>query len=232
MFTEDDLLPLSALQHLAFCKRQCALIHIEGLWAENPQTLEGRHLHEKTHDEGSEVRSGVRLARSLPLRSLRLGLTGKADVVEFHPVDAQQGQSSGCSLSGSDGAWVPFPVEYKRGRPKRDACDEVQLCAQALCLEEMLDTCVPEGALFYGRTRRRLGVAFNDSLRNKTVEYAQELHSLVASARTPPAIHGRKCESCSLVDLCMPKAGAHQRSATEYLERIFRSGAPGEGSTT
>jgi len=139
-YTEDDLIPISALQHFVFCERQCALIHIEQAWTENRLTAEGRLLHERVHDQGGESRAGVRIERGLPLRSLRLGLVGVADVVEFHPL--------------SEGGWRPFPVEYKRGKPKRNACDEIQVCAQALCLEEMLGVRIPAGALFYGKTHR------------------------------------------------------------------------------
>ena len=144
MFTEDDLLPISALQHLLFCERQCALIHVEGLWADNVLTVEGTHMHRRSDEGADEKRDGVRIVRALPLRSLRLGLAGRADVVEFH--------------RGEPGAaWAPFPVEYKRGRAKRERCDQVQLCAQALCLEEMLGVEIPAGALFYGQAppRRR-----------------------------------------------------------------------------
>ena len=143
MFTDDALLPLSALQHLLFCERQCALIHIEGQWAENRYTAEGRVMHRKAHDGPSAQHGDVRVARGLALRCLRLGLIGYADVVEFRP-----------SEGGT--AATPYPIEYKRGKPKAHDADEVQLCAQALCLEEMLGTAVPAGALFYGRTRRRL----------------------------------------------------------------------------
>ena len=137
MYTEDDLLPLSGLQHLLFCERQCALIHIEQAWAENRFTAEGRIMHERVHKEDRESRGDIRVEYSMPLRSLRLGLIAKADVVEFH-------RNRGLS----DGKWIPFPVEYKRGKPKKDNADKVQLCAQALCLEEMLDVEVTSGALF------------------------------------------------------------------------------------
>ena len=140
-YSEDDLIMISALQHFAFCPRQCALIHIEQVWTESGLTAEGRIMHEKVHEEQRESRGAVRIECGIPLRSLRLGLIGKADVVEFHRI--------------GKGVWQPFPVEYKRGKPKPDHCDKVQLCAQAMCLEEMLSVPVPEGALFYGRTRRR-----------------------------------------------------------------------------
>lgn len=208
-FAEDDLLPLSALQHLLFCERQCALIHVEGLWAENRLTVEGRHLHDKAHDGPSETRAGVRIARGLALRSLRLGLVGKADVVEFHPP------------ASSGGAARPFPVEYKRGKPKRDDSDRVQLCAQGLCLEEMLSVEVPAGALFYGRTRHRLDVALDATLRRRTEEAAARLHELIARGRTPRAVREPKCESCSLLDLCLPDALRPRLSAARFFEHAL-----------
>lgn len=203
-FDEDDLLPLSALQHLLFCERQCALIHIERLWAENRLTVEGHHLHERADAGRGETRGDLRVARALPLRSLRLGLTGKADVVEFH---------------GQLGAERVVPVEYKRGRPKENRSDEVQLCAQALCLEEMLGVVVPAGALFYGTTRRRTEVPFDAELRATTEEAAARLHALVSSGTTPRAVREPKCESCSLLELCLPAPANRSRSAAGYLER-------------
>jgi len=210
--TDDDLLPISALQHLLFCERQCALIHIERVWVENRFTVEGRHLHEKAHDGRDEVRSGVRVARGLALRSFRLGLAGQADVVEFRVVPGLQ--------SGR-----PFPVEYKRGRPKRHQADRVQLCAQALCLEEMLGTAVATGALFYGRTRRRLDVAFDERLRHLTEDTARRLHELVASGRTPTAVREPKCEHCSLLEVCLPGAMGPRHSAARYLSRALEASA-------
>ncbi|VAW34145.1 CRISPR-associated RecB family exonuclease Cas4 [hydrothermal vent metagenome] len=153
MYDEDDLLPLSALQHILFCERQCALIHIEQLWVENMFTAQGRIMHERVDRSGGESRGDIRIEFALPLRSLRLGLIGKADAVEFHR------QSEG------NPAWLPFPVEHKRGRPKKDNCDKVQLCAQALCLEETLSLTIPQGALFYGKNRRRQLVEFDEVLR-------------------------------------------------------------------
>lgn len=209
-FSEDDLLPISALQHLLFCERQCALIHIEGLWAENRLTVEGRHLHDKAHDGSSESRNGVRITRGLALRSFRLGLVGKADVVEFR-----------FSLPGR--AETPFPVEYKRGRAKKHDADKAQLCAQALCLEEMLETPVPTGALFYGRTRRRMAVTFDDRLRRLTEHTAERLHALISSRHTPSAVREPKCERCSLLDICLPDAMAAHRSATRYVTRAIEA---------
>jgi len=206
-FAEDDLLPLSALQHLVFCERQCALIHVEGLWADNARTLEGTHLHRKADAGPRETRGDLRITRAVPLRSLRLGLIGKADVVEWH--------------RGADGAWRAFPVEYKRGRPKANRCDEVQVCAQALCLEEMLDVRIPAGALFYGLSRRRQDVPFDDGLRSLTEDAAARLHALVAARRTPPARREPKCDGCSLLPLCMPEPAAHRRSAERYLRNAL-----------
>jgi CRISPR-associated exonuclease Cas4 len=216
-FAEDELLPLSALQHLLFCERQCALIHVEQLWAENRLTVEGRHLHEKVDGGTRETRGDVRISRGVPLRSLRLGLIGKADAVEFHR-DAADGDAA---------RWVPFPVEYKRGRPKRDRSDEVQLCAQALCLEEMLGGAVTRGALFYGTTRRRLEVAFDAGLRTTTEGAAARLHQLVREGITPRAVREPKCESCSLLHLCLPDALAPARSAAGYLQHVLRTLEPG-----
>jgi CRISPR-associated exonuclease Cas4 len=210
MYTEDDLLPISALQHLAFCPRQCALIHIEQVWAENRLTAQGRLMHERVHEGGNETRGDVKTARGVRLRSLALGLAGIADVVEFH-----RRPSAGPAV-----AWIPFPVEYKRGKPKPDDCDKLQLCAQALCLEEMMGTDVLEGALFYGVTRRRLDVPFDETLRQQTAASAEALHQLVDSGATPPPQHEEKCRNCSLLEQCMP-ALSRRKSAAGYLDRVL-----------
>jgi CRISPR-associated exonuclease Cas4 len=224
MFSEDDLLPLSALQHLLFCQRQCALIHIEGLWDENRLTALGKRLHERAHREGErELRGDVCIARGVRLRSLRLGLAGKADVVEFHRLDA-----AGVPLAGVPGLWRPFPVEYKRGRPKRNRCDEVQLCAQALCLEEMLGTDVPAGALFYGTTRRRFDVALGAALRAETEDAARRLHAMIGSGVTPRIAREPKCDHCSLAALCLPEATGPARSAARYTRDALRRSQAGD----
>lgn len=206
----DNLLMISALQHYAFCPRQCALIHIEQTWAESGRTAEGRIMHERVHDEGKESRGDIRIDYGVSLRSLRLGLIGKADVVEFH--------------RQLDGAWLPFPVEYKRGKPKADDCDLVQLCAQAICLEEMLDVAIPAGALFYGQTRHRLDVVFDEALRRETEETARRAHELIASGQTPPPIYEKRCECCSLMSECLPKTLQKRRSVKAYLTRVLGSG--------
>lgn len=208
MFSDDDLLPISALQHLLYCERQCALIHLERLWAENRFTVEGRHLHERADGGKREGRAGVRTERAVPLWSYGLGLFGKADVVEFR---AAEGVAASAGMT-------PFPVEYKRGKPKAHDADRVQLCAQAMCLEEMLGTAVPAGALFYGRTRRREDVAFDPSLRGLTAQTAGRLHAMLASGRTPAAVYDRrKCERCSLATQCLPRLPAGRAGA--YLSR-------------
>lgn len=209
MYPESDLLPLSALQHLAFCARQCALIHVEGQWGENLYTAQGRVLHERADQGGNEVRHGVRVEFGVALRSLRLGLSGKADCVEF------RGGAGG-------GPPVPCPVEYKRGKPKAHDADLVQLCAQALCLEEMLSCSVPEGALFYGKPRRRTVVRFDVALRTRVEELAAALHTLVASGRTPPPEPGEKCRACSLERLCLPRTcGGRPGRATAYVAGLL-----------
>jgi CRISPR-associated exonuclease Cas4 len=216
MYAEDDLIPLSALQHLIFCERQCALIHVEGLWADNRLTVEGTHLHRKADTGPTETRGDTRTTRSMPLRSLRLGLIGKADVVEFHRTFTAEGEER----------WSPFPVEYKRGRPKRHQADEVQLCAQALCMEEMLETGIPTGALFYGETRRRLDVTFDAALRARTEEAAQRLHEIMRGGVTPRAVREPKCDQCSLLELCLPDALGPRRSAARYLQQSLAALQP------
>lgn len=207
MKDEPDLLPLSALQHLMFCERQCALIHIEQVWVENRFTAEGRVLHDRVHESDAEQRGEVRIARGLRIRSLELGLIGQADVVEFR--------------KQADGREQPFPVEFKRGRPKPDECDEIQLCAQAMCLEEMLRVDVPNGAIFYGKPRRRHAVTFDASLRQLTRKHAERLHELVAVGTTPPASYvAKKCDTCSLMPICQPKTSERPRAVHEYMKRM------------
>jgi CRISPR-associated exonuclease Cas4 len=186
--------------------RQCALIHNEQVWSESMLTAEGRLMHERVHDEKRESRRDVRIEYGVPLRSLRLGIIGKADVIEFHRLEG--------------GRWVPYPVEYKRGKPKRDDSDKVQLCAQALCLEEMLIVHITEGALFYGRTRHRLDVVFDESLRRETEGIALRTHDLIASGQTHPPVYSKRCDRCSLVEICLPKTMQKKRSVRGYISRM------------
>jgi CRISPR-associated exonuclease Cas4 len=217
VYAEADLIPISALQHFVVCPRQCALIHLERVWIENERTAEGRVEHERVDRGGAETRGPVRRAYGVPLRSLRLGLAGKADVVEFH-------------ASPDGGPERPFPVEHKRGRPKIGDEDRVQLCAQALCLEEMLGVAVPAGALFYGRTRRRTEVAFDEVLRRRTDAVTVEVRALLAAAVTPRPPAVAPCKSCSLRDACRPSAfPARRRKVADWITaRLAEPEAPPE----
>lgn len=206
MIPDDELVMISALQHCLFCKRQCALIHVEGAWQENYLTATGRTLHEHVDKIGAETRRDIHGATSLRLVSNRLGVSGVADMVEFQRV-AQSKDADGLSIAVQlpklVGWWKPFPVEYKRGKPKAHRADEVQLCAQAICLEEMLGVVIREGALFYGEPRRRAIVAFDGELRALTESVAAEVHALLRSGVTPPAVITKGCNACSLKDLCL-----------------------------
>lgn len=210
--TEPDLLPLSALQHICFCERQCALIHVEQIWVENIYTAEGRILHERVDTGRSESRGNVRIASALPLRSLRLGLVGKADVVEFHRHGEKKGNID----------WRPFPVEYKRGRLKKDDCDKIQLCAQAICLEEMLKVVIPEGAIFYGKIRRRQNVRFDNAIREETAWMAERLHALISRRVTPKPVFDKRCPNCSFISYCLPEKMDGSRSASNYISDIIK----------
>jgi CRISPR-associated exonuclease Cas4 len=207
----DDLLPLSGLQHLIYCERQFALIHVEQLWAENALTISGKQLHERADLPGESFGADLRIARALTLRSDRLRLTGKADVVEFHRETAPDGRI----------LWRPFPVEYKRGRPKTGGADEVQLCAQALCLEEMLGIDVPRGALFYGTTRRRKAVDFTEKLRDRVAAAARRCHELFEARLTPRVAQDKRCDNCSLFSICLPGVTGEPSRAWPELAKLL-----------
>lgn len=213
MFAPEDCLMISDLQHFRFCRRQWALIHLEQQWAENLRTVEGKFLHERAHNEQLQERRGDLLTvRGLRVQSLTLGLSGICDVVEFRQ-DAR-----GVPLSGKEGQWLPYPVEYKRGVPKQDGCDELQLCAQAMCLEEMLCCEIPEGALYYGEPRRRLRVSLTKELREEVRSDAAQMHALYRRGHTPRVRRTKSCNACSLKELCLPglqKSG----SVRDYLRR-------------
>ena len=213
MFAPEDCLMISGLQHFRFCCRQWALIHLEQQWAENLRTVEGGFLHERAHNEQLQERRGDLLTvRGLRVQSLTLGLSGVCDVVEFRQ-DAR-----GVPLSGKEGQWLPYPVEYKRGVPKQDGCDELQLCAQAMCLEEMLCCEIPEGALYYGEPRRRLRVSLTKELREEVRSDAAQMHALYRRGHTPRVRRTKSCNACSLKELCLPglqKSG----SVRDYLRR-------------
>ncbi|KAB2638658.1 MAG: CRISPR-associated protein Cas4 [Verrucomicrobia bacterium] len=206
MFTEDQLLPLSALQHWLYCPRQCGLIHLEQVWAENQFTAEGQVLHHKAHEGPDESKAGVRITRSMPVRSFLLGISGQCDIVEF--------QRNGDVV----------PVEYKRGKPKSHRADDVQLCAQVMCLEEMLAVTVPSGFLFYGENRRRFPVEFDDPLRQLVTETAAALHAMIESRVTPLAEYDPcRCDACSLIDICQPKALRFKRGAQAWFSAALKS---------
>ena len=212
---EADLVPLSALQHWLYCPRQCALIHVEQSWAENHATADGQVKHARVNELGEEVRRGVRTVTGMPLRSFRLGVSGVADVVELR----SEGQ-------GRAKTERPYPVEHKRGRPKSHRADEVQLCAQAMALEEMFEVEIPEGALFYGTPRRRTVVVLDAELRALTAATAQAVRACLAAGTTPSAVYeAPRCDPCSLIELCRPRtvgaaAGGKARSARAWLEKM------------
>jgi len=220
MFSEDDLLPISGLQHLAFCPRQCALIHVEGLWSENRLSAEGRLFHDRVHDGRDGMEAGKVVARGMRLSSRKLGLYGVADVVEFIPSDA------GIELAGRPGRWQPVPVEYKRGHPKKGNEDRVQLCAQAACLEEHFGLPVPEGALFYGQTRRRERVTFSETLRQEVKAAARAFRDLVKGGTVPPAEKRPGCRRCSLQEECMPEA---RKQAAKYVQQMIHDASEDGG---
>jgi CRISPR-associated exonuclease Cas4 len=215
-YPEDQLVPLSAVSHYVHCPRRCALIHLEQAWSENIFTAEGRVLHEKVDSGKKESRGDLKILRSVRLRSLRLGITGIADVVELHRCAPSEG---GISLPGVNGTWRPFPVEYKRGAARDIQCYKVQLCAQAICLEEMLNTRIPEGALFLGERQQRSSVAFTDALRSETEEVCHDVQRLFSSGVTPPAEYSKRCSSCSLLEACLPKSAGSGKSARAWLTR-------------
>lgn len=217
-YTEDYMM-LSGIQHFRFCERQWALIHIEGLWNENRLTFEGRLIHERADDPFLVETIGERfVSRSVPLVSHRLKLCGVADVVEFF-----RSSSGGASVAGREGLWRPYPIEYKHGQPKNDDCDIVQLCAQAMCLEEMLDVEVAEGAMYYHKIRRRMKVEFDSAVRAATIETAEMMRVAFDRGATPKARYGKKCEGCSLIDICLPKMADGPRSVGDYMKEIFEN---------
>lgn len=202
-----DLIPLSALQHYLYCSRQCALIHVEQIWVENRFTAEGRVLNARTDEPRAETRRGVRTVTAMPLRSLRLGVSGVADVVE---------------LSTVDGHMYARPVEYKRGKPKAHRADEVQLCAQGIALEEMLFTDVPEGSLFYGETRRRVVVPFDTELRRLTEEVAAGARALIEGGVVPHMDYrADRCRACSLLEPCCPRQTADGGKVAHYMASML-----------
>lgn len=210
-YSEEDYLPLSGIQHFAFCRRQWALIHIENQWAENERTVDGIIMHEKAHSGDAESRGDVVIMRALRVFSATLGVSGECDVVEFNR------NADGILLNGHDGLWQPYPVEYKRGKPKEHNADEMQLCAQAMCLEEMLCCTIPCGALFYGEPRRRTEVEFTPELRRAVKDSLNEMHDYYKRGYTPKAKPRKGCSACSLKEICLPKM-VQRKSVAAYVE--------------
>jgi CRISPR-associated exonuclease Cas4 len=216
MYTEDELLPLSGLSHMAFCERRWALIHIERQWEENTFTAEGRVIHEKAHSSDIESRPRALIRRTLPLHSFALGLSGQADIVEFYPCSPRE---AGVPMPKRSGLWKPYPVEYKRSRDKAGRLSyRIQLCAQAMCLEEMLGVPVPEGAVFDNKTRRRQIVEMDLGLRASVERLSVAMQNLSHEGITPPPFYAKKCDSCSLFPVCLPKA-IEGADASAYLMR-------------
>lgn len=212
MAETDDLLQISGLRHFLFCRRRWALIHIENQWVDNHLTIEGAQLHERVDDPFfTESRAGVIFSRALPIRSNNLELIGICDLVEFVP------SPDGVPLAGRKGLFQPIPVEYKRGIPNPISFDEAQLCAQAICLEEMLSTTIESGYLYYARQRRRTAVTFTDELRQTVIKAAAEMRQHYRRNYTPKVKPQKHCKSCSLVEICLPKLQNQNNSVINYI---------------
>jgi len=218
--SDEVLLLLSGIQHFAFCERQWSLIHIEQVWQENLLTVEGRHVHERVDDPfDDESRGDLRIVRSMPVLSRELGLQGVADMVEFHRQPLCGPDTA--ILRNTEGFWRPRPVEFKRGKPKPDDRDAVQLCAQALCLEEMMATRISHGDIYYWQTRRRQAVEFSDTLRTRTKSLAVRMHKLFEAGVTVTNVKGKSCQSCSLREACQPKLLKKRHSVSEYINSVL-----------
>lgn len=215
VYNEDDYLQLSGLQHFIFCRRQWALIHIEEQWSENVRTIEGKILHERAHDGAQRERRGdLIITRDMRIFSRQLGLSGACDVVEF------KRSESGIPLMGEEGKYQPYPIEYKKGRPRDDHANDVQLCAQAMCLEEMLCCNIPEGAIYFFETRRRMKIALTNELREEVKIAAGEMHQLYQRRHTPRVKRTKSCNACSLKEVCLP-AIMKNKSVSSYYETFL-----------
>lgn len=212
MYEEDDYLMLSGLQHFAYCRRQWALIHIEQQWTENERTIDGELFHKKAHDASfTEKRGDLIITRGLHIKSAALGVSGICDVVEFHRSE------QGITLFSFEGRWQPYPVEYKKGEPKENNADALQLCGQAMCLEEMLLCDIPGGSLFYGQNRRRTYVEFTEELRGQVKSMLTEMHELWKKGYTPKVKPQKGCNACSLKEICVPRL-SKSKSVSSYIE--------------
>lgn len=200
----NDLIMISALEHYAYCPRQCALIHIEQVWSENLYTMRGRDVHDNVHDESSHEVAGIRSERSLPIWSRRLNLTGQADLVEFYDS-------------------IPYPVEYKSGHHRKGNPETIQLCAQAICLEEMFGVSVPKGALYWHGSRERREIAFTDVMRQQVEEVALKVAGMLKDRITPPPVNDKRCEGCSLKESCLPEVVANKNRSSKAARELFES---------
>ena len=215
-YNEDEFLMLSGIQHFKFCKRQWALIHLEQQWAENVHTVVGELMHKKVHDPGiKEKRKDTLIVRALPIASRTLGISGECDAVEFHKCE------DGVTLFGHRGLYSVFPVEYKKGKPKTSEEDQLQLTAQAMCLEEMFSTEITEGAIFYGETRRREVVEFSQELRDEVKKMLEEMHQYFKRGYTPKVKKNKMCTSCSLKEICMPEL-EKTMTVSSYISKALR----------
>lgn len=220
MYSEEELLSLSGIQHYYFCKRQWALVHIEQQWAENRATAEGKVIHEKADDPFIiESRKNTFISRAIPLVSYTLGFYGIADIVEF------TSSKTGISIKDRGGKWIPNIVEYKRGKPKEDERDIVQLVAQAMCLEEMLGCKLASANFFYNETKRRIKIEITEALREQVINLSAEMHKVYAEKLTPKAESGKHCKACSLVDICMPRLTSKKASVANYIEKYSKLGS-------
>ena len=217
-YDEDDLLLLSGIQHFAYCPRQWALIHIEQQWNDSLSTIEGKQLHERVDNPYFfEARGDILIARSVPISSYKLGFYGISDVIEFHAV-----KQNGLVLLDHPGLWMPVPIEYKRGRPKEDIFDEIQLCAQAMCIEEMLYVEIKHGYIFYGKTKHRYKVLFKSILRHRVENLSSQMHKLFYEGITPSANKkSEDCKYCSLVNICLPKLGKKKLKVESYVTKYL-----------
>lgn len=212
-YNEEDYLLLSGVQHFKFCRRRWALIHVENLWAENYRTVDGSIMHKNAHDKSfHESRRDVVTVRGMNISSRTLGLSGECDVLEFLRAE------SGIPLKGREGLWQPFPVEYKRGKPHSKSGDALQLCAQAMCLEEMLCCDIPKGALYYGELHHRQPVEFTDEIRSEVETCVMEMHQIHERGNTPKVKPTKSCNACSLKELCLPKL-MQKRSVATYIRQ-------------
>ncbi|MDO7788726.1 CRISPR-associated protein Cas4 [Desulforamulus aquiferis] len=216
-YEEEDFLALSGIQHFAYCERQWGIIHIENQWVENVRTVEGKILHERVDDPYfSETRNNVKIVRSVPIKSHTLGLYGVADVVELHLNSAAVAE-----LAEEESLIRYSIVEYKRGKPKSDDRDEVQLCAQAICLEEMLSINIDFGYLYYGQTKHRHRVEFDNCLRKRVRELTEKMHSLYLKGETPQAKYSKQCKNCSLINVCVPEVAKYNKRTNKYLKGLI-----------